>query len=63
MVHEVALKPVPVQDPRFTLPFLPGLEVAPLGISDALRLVPGWGVFNLGTEVNKIIFTLQNKKG
>jgi len=52
-----------VEVSKFELPFLKGLKVDPLSLKDIVDFVPGWGIFNLGAEVYKIIFTLQNKKG
>jgi len=48
--------------PTLRIPGLSGLKFDPLSLKDVVDFVPGWGMFNLGTEVHKVIFTLHNKK-
>ena len=56
-------KETTIDIPGYTFPEVSTESLDILGISDILNLIPGWGLFNFGTDVDKIIFTLRNKKG
>jgi len=51
-----------VLQPKFTVPFLPGMNIdlSGLTLETFFKTMDGWGLFNLGTDVSNMIFTLQN---